>query len=66
MVVALELLVNETVDCFANMNVKMIANGNCAKSNHFGFSTCSAGGACPLIGFECCTCISDKLEHIEN
>ena len=26
MAVALELLVNETVNCFADMNVKMIAN----------------------------------------
>jgi len=47
MAAALELLVNETVDSLADMNVKMIvnANGNCAKLNHFGFITCSTGGS---------------------
>ena len=42
------------------------ANGDCAKLNCFGFSTCSTGGACALIEFECCRYISDKSEHIAS
>ena len=70
MAVALELLVNETVDCFADMNVKMIANVKMVTVQNrialdLGLSP-KERGTCPLVGFECCTYRSDKLKYIEE
>ena len=70
MAVALELLVNETVNCLADMNVKMIANVKMVTvQNRIALDSVLAPkkrGTCPLVGFECCTYCSDKSKYIEE
>ena len=61
---------NETVDCLADMNVKIIANVKMVTvQNRIALNSVLAPkkrGTCPLVGIEYCTYRSDKLKYIEE